>query len=149
MDILKYKDYEGTAELDMSRSKCRGKVLFIDDLVTYEATSPIDLQREFEAAVDDYLATCAAVGKAPQRPFRGLFNVRIPAALHRAAALRAVADGVALNEVVVRALDCFLSARTDIKHSLTVTLEAPARDMQTIRAVVAEPALWTPSNVQH
>ena len=55
MDILKYKDYEGTAELDMSRGVCRGKILFINDLVTYEAASPADLQREFEAAVDDYL----------------------------------------------------------------------------------------------
>jgi hypothetical protein len=35
MDILKYKDYEGTAELDMSRGVCRGKILFINDLVTY------------------------------------------------------------------------------------------------------------------
>ena len=39
----------------MTRSVCRGKILFIDDLVTYEAASPAKLQKEFEAAVDDYL----------------------------------------------------------------------------------------------
>ena len=38
----------------MTRSVCRGKILFIDDLVTYEAASPATLQKEFEAAVDDY-----------------------------------------------------------------------------------------------
>lgn len=147
MDILKYKDYEGTAELDMDRGMCRGKLLFIDDLVTYEAATPGDLRHQFEAAVDDYLATCAEVGKEPQRPFRGVFNVRVPRQLHRAAALRAVVDGVTLNEVVVRALDCFLNTRVDVKHNVVVTLEAPAREIQTIRAVVSEPVSWTPSHV--
>ena len=110
MDLLKYKDYEGTAELDMTRRVCRGRILFIDDVVTYEAASPEFLQQEFEAAVDDYLQTCVRVGKEPQRPFRGLFNVRVPAPLHRSAALRATRDGISLNEVVVSALTSYLQA---------------------------------------
>ena len=109
MDILKYKDYEGTAELDMARGVCRGKLLFIDDLVTYQAATPSALQAEFEAAVEDYLQTCTAVGKAPQRPFRGMFNVRVPVSLHRAAALRASSEALSLNDVVVRALDRYLN----------------------------------------
>ncbi|MDO9272316.1 MAG: type II toxin-antitoxin system HicB family antitoxin [Rugosibacter sp.] len=124
MDILKYKDYEGTAELDMARGVCRGKVLFIDDLVTYESASPADLQKEFEAAVDDYLKTCAMLDKEPLRPFRGLFNVRVTPAIHRSATLRAVADGVSLNDVVVRALDTFLNVRTDVNHNIRVTFES-------------------------
>jgi predicted HicB family RNase H-like nuclease len=110
MDLLKYKDYEGTAELDMTRRVCRGRILFIDDVVTYEAASPELLQQEFEAAVDDYLQTCVRVGKEPQRPFKGLFNVRVPAPLHRSAALRATRDGISLNEVVVSALTSYLQA---------------------------------------
>ena len=110
MNILKYKEFEGTAEVDVERGVCRGKLLFIDDLITYEAESPKQLQAEFEAAVDDYLETCRLVGKEPQRPFRGMFNVRVSPALHRQAALRAAREGVALNEVVVRALDTFLNA---------------------------------------
>lgn len=109
MNMLKYKDFEGTAELDVERNLCRGKVLFIDDLVTYVADSPKNLQIEFEAAVEDYLETCLQVGKEPQRSFRGLFNVRVPPALHRSAALRAAGDEIALNEVVVRALDAYLN----------------------------------------
>ena len=109
MDLLHYNGYEGTAELDMARRMCRGRVLFIDDLVTYETKTPERLQHEFEAAVDDYLETCRKLGKEPQRPFKGLFNVRVPPALHRAAAVRATLDGVALNEVVVQALTAYLS----------------------------------------
>ena len=43
------------------------------------------------------------------RPFKGLFNVHVPPALHRAAALCATRDGAALNEVVVRALREYLA----------------------------------------
>ncbi len=110
MDILKYNGYEGTAELDLARGVCRGKLLFIKDLVTYESAKPSHLQQEFEAAVDDYLETCKLLQREAAKPFRGQFNVRIPRELHRAAALRAVEDGVALNDVVVKALDAFCAS---------------------------------------
>ena len=129
MDILKYKDYEGTAELDMERRVCRGKILFIGDLVTYEAASPAQLQQEFEAAVNDYLDTCSTLGRAAQKPLKGQFNVRIPPALHKAAVLRALADGASLNDVLVRALDAFVNVRTD--HKVQVTIAMPETTVQT------------------
>ena len=116
MDILKYKDYEGTAELDISRCICRGKILFITDLVTYEAASPADLQKEFEAAVDDYFETCVSLNREPQKPLKGQFNVRVSPALHKALTLRAVADNASLNDVVVRALDAFVTVRVGDNH---------------------------------
>ena len=116
MDILKYKEYEGTAELDMTRGVCRGKILFINDLVTYEASKPSELQKEFEAAVDDYIETCAELGREPQKSLKGQFNVRIPQDLHKTLTLRALTDGVSLNDVVVRALDAYVNARVDINH---------------------------------
>lgn len=143
MDILKHKDYEGTAELDMTRGVCRGKVLFIDDLVTYESASPADLQKEFEAAVDDYLETCAMLGKEPLRPFRGLFNVRVTPAIHRSATLRAVADGVSLNDVVVRALDTFLNVRADVNHNIHVTFESTdGSSIKTFTSVASGKPQW-------
>lgn len=147
MDILKYKEYEGSAELDMQRGMCRGKILFIDDLVTYEADSPRGLRQEFEAAVDDYVSTCEALGKEPQRPFRGLFNVRVPPELHRAAALRATSDAVSLNDVIVRALDCFLNVRADVNHNIKITLDSSAVRVQTVRAVASGKAEWGTTNV--
>lgn len=142
MDILKYKDYEGSAELDMARGVCRGKILFIDDLVTYEAAAPNDLQKEFEAAVIDYLDTCRSLGKQPQRPFRGLFNVRVAPSLHRTAALRAAADAVSLNDVVVRALDAFLNFGVDLNHNMRVTPETPAGPIKTVNSVASGKPQW-------
>lgn len=148
MDILKYKDYEGTTELDMIRGVCRGKVLFIDDLVTYESASPADLQKEFEAAVDDYLETCAVLGKEPLRPFRGLFNVRVTPAIHRSATLRAVADEVSLNDVVVRALDTFLNARADVNHNIRVTLiSTDGSSIKAFPSVASGKPQWSTAHV--
>lgn len=142
MDILKYKEFEGTAELDMARHVCRGKLLFIDDLVTYESDSVGGLQQEFEAAVEDYIQTCVAIGKEPQRPFRGLFNVRVAPTLHRAAALRAMAESVSLNEVVVRAIDAFLNSRAEVHHNVKVTLEGPPPLMKTVQVAASTFVKW-------
>jgi len=122
MDILRFKGYEGSAELDMSTMACRGKLLFIDDLVTYEADTPAQLKHEFELAVEDYLQTCAEIGKEPQRPFKGLFNVRVSPDLHRSAALRATKDGISLNEVVVAALKIYLSTQPKVEPAENVVV---------------------------
>lgn len=147
MDILKYKDYEGTAELDMARQVCRGKILFIDDLVTYEAASPAELQTEFEAAVDDYIDTCATLGREPQKPLRGQFNVRIPPALHKAAALRALADNVSLNDVAVRALDAFVNIHAVVNHNVRVTLNIPEESMKTLVSSASTQTQWGTAHV--
>ncbi|HNG55395.1 MAG: type II toxin-antitoxin system HicB family antitoxin [Candidatus Accumulibacter phosphatis] len=147
MDILKYKDYEGTAELDMSRRVCRGKILFIDDLVTYEAASPAELQTEFEAAVDDYIDTCATLGREPQKPLRGQFNVRVPPALHKAAALRALAENVSLNDVAVRALDAFVNIHSVVSHNVRVTLDIPEESLKTLVSSASTQTQWGTAHV--
>lgn len=115
MKTLSYNGYEGTVDVDIDEGVCRGKLLFVPDLVTYVAETPKLLKAAFEEAVDDYLTTCEELGREARKPFRGSFNVRVTPDLHRDAALRAARDEVALNEVVVRALDCYLNVRTDVQ----------------------------------
>lgn len=149
MDILTFQGYEGTAELDMERGVCRGKILFIGDLVTYQADSPKELQGAFEEAVTDYIETCKEVGKEPQRAFRGSFNVRIPSELHRNAILRGVMDEMTLNEVVVRSLDCYLNVRADVSHTVKVTFDPADPGNQLIQAVSSSVGNWSTAIVKH
>ena len=134
MDILKFEGYEGTVDVDMTRGVCRGKILFIDDLVTYEAESPKQLQAEFEAAVTDYVETCAAIGKPAQTPLKGQFNVRVQPQTHKGLVLRATEEGVSLNEIVARACDAFVCIRTEVNHKVTLTLEVGETAMQSLVA---------------
>lgn len=116
MNILEYNGYHGSVELDMERGVVRGKILFIADLVTYETGDLAQLQKEFEAAVADYLGTCEALGREPKKPASGTFNVRTGSEMHRAAQIRAIEDGISMNEVVVRALGCYLSGAREIRE---------------------------------
>lgn len=109
MSTVRYMGYEGTVEFDSERKVLRGKILFIHDLVTYESHSVPGIQKEFEAAVDDYIETCKELGREPQKPCTGQFNVRTPPQVHRQAVERAARDSSTLNDVVNRALISYLS----------------------------------------
>lgn len=124
MEILKYKEFEGSAELDMTRNVCRGKILHIDDVVTYESKSIDDLEMQFEEAVDDYIETCNQIGKEPQKACRGQFNVRVSPGLHRAATRRSIADNTSLNDVVCKALEAYLVPATGFASVAATGLEA-------------------------
>ncbi|MCU7904955.1 MAG: type II toxin-antitoxin system HicB family antitoxin [Candidatus Thiodiazotropha sp. (ex Epidulcina cf. delphinae)] len=87
MNMMEYKGYAGTVEYSPEDHCLYGKLAYIRDLVNYEATHVEDLEREFQAAVDDYLKDCEDIGKAPNKPFKGTFNVRIGTELHRAAVI--------------------------------------------------------------
>lgn len=144
MDTLSYKGFEGTTEVDVSGKTLRGKILFIGDLITYKADTVAELQNEFEASVDDYIETCAMVGKEPQKPCKGLFNVRVPAALHREAVLRALADGVTLNDVVVKSMDAYLHASTQLVTNHThLLVQVKDEKFRTLSGVGSQaPGRW-------
>ena len=115
MAMFDYKGYQGSIEVDVESNLLHGKILFVTDLVTYEAKDVAGLRREFEAAVDDYLTTCKQLGRDPQQPFSGAFNVRVGPQLHKAAAIRAQQDGVKLNGLMVSALEQYLN-RVTVQH---------------------------------
>jgi len=126
MSMLDYKGYHGSVEADLDTGTLFGKVLFVNDLVTYEATTLAELHQQFCAAVDDYLQTCQSLGRDPQQPCNGVFNVRVSPSLHRAAAIRAHKDGVKLNAVMVSALEQYLhnpSVQHTHRHDHSVTIK--------------------------
>lgn len=135
MEILKYKEFEGSAELDMTRKTCRGKILYIDDVVTYESKSIGELQKEFEEAVNDYIETCKQIGKEPQKSCRGQFNVRVSPELHRAATRRAIAEDKSLNDVVCKALEAYLAPTKASATTQTKILGKSGSTTTTVRRI--------------
>ncbi|MCK3657240.1 pilus assembly protein HicB [Pasteurellaceae bacterium Pebbles2] len=102
MTLLKYKGYVGTIEPDLENNVLFGKLAYIRDLVTYEAQTLPELEQEFQNSVDLYLADCTELGRVPDKPFKGTFNVRISEELHRNAVL--VAGDMSLNAFVGEAI---------------------------------------------
>jgi predicted HicB family RNase H-like nuclease len=103
-DLLEYKDYHGSVSFSSDDSVFHGKIEFINDLITFEADNVPDLKESFSEAVDDYLETCKALGREPQKPYKGTFNVRIRPELHKKAVLAASKKKISLNKLVENAI---------------------------------------------
>lgn len=101
---MKHRGFTGSHDVSFDDDCLHGRVLFIDDLISYEGATPSELKQAFIAAVDRYIAHCETTGKAPDKPYSGTFNVRVGPELHRAAARVARQNHITLNELIVRAL---------------------------------------------
>lgn len=106
--VLEYKDYQGSIETSIEDGVLFGKILHINDLVTYEAESIPQLKTAFEESVDDYLEMCAEEGVAPDKPYRGSFNVRVGPTVHRKLALAAAREGMTINETIKKITETWL-----------------------------------------
>ena len=58
MNKLSHKGYTGSIEVSFEDNCLHGRVLFIEDIVTYEGESVEELATSFKDAVDRYLAYC-------------------------------------------------------------------------------------------
>ncbi|MET5490558.1 type II toxin-antitoxin system HicB family antitoxin [Klebsiella variicola] len=112
--MLKYKGYFGSVETSLDDMVLHGKIECIADLITYEADSLPGLKNAFEEAVDDYLETCSEIGKNPDKPMSGTFNVRIGEILHKQVYIASKNQGVNLNEFIKRAIEEKLAAKKEI-----------------------------------
>lgn len=110
-DFIEYGGYQGSVHYNNEDQVFYGKVMFIPALLSYEGTDVKSLQDSFKEAVDDYLELCIQTGKAPEKPFKGSFNVRTAPELHRRVALYASEHDKNLNVVVTEALEYFLKER--------------------------------------
>lgn len=81
--VFTYKGYHAKIKFDYDSLSLYGKIVNIDDLVTFEGTDPKKIEKEFHHAVDDYLEFCREIGKEPAKEYRGTFNVRINPELHK------------------------------------------------------------------
>jgi len=129
-DILQYEGYFASVHFSAEDEVFFGKIIGINDSVTFEGGTVKGLKKAFHEAVDDYLETCKQLGKEPEKMYKGSFNVRIPSELHRQATLYSAAKNMSLNEFVRFAIDFTLTRASGpggaMQVLLCVTLLLPA-----------------------
>ena len=103
-DSLSYKGFVGSVHFNAADEVFYGKIVGVNDLVTFEGTTVADLAASFRDAVEDYVVLCRSAGKPVRKSYKGSFNVRIPASLHQRAAEQATVRGISLNRLVQDAL---------------------------------------------
>ncbi len=108
-NILEYKGYHTRIEFDSEDLVVRGKIEGIKDFVDFESSDLTNVEKEFRAAVDEYLAFCKEVGKEPDKEYKGTFNIRISPELHKKLAVVALINGDTLNATVEKAIAEYIS----------------------------------------
>ena len=107
-NLLKYKEYLGTVSFSDEDQCLYGKLIGIDDLVSYESDSVSGLKKAFEDAVEDYLETCKSLNKNPLKSYRGVFNIRTTPEKYETLAIMAQKNGLKLNQLVNKAFEEFI-----------------------------------------
>lgn len=103
-NIMTYKGYSARIDYDDEDGILFGQIAGIHDGVGFHADSVEDLRAAFNEAVDDYLETCAKIGKEPQKPYSGRMMFRVNPDVHRKAAIAAELSGKSLNQWAEEAL---------------------------------------------
>lgn len=97
-NVMTYKGYSARIEYDDEDGILFGQIAGIRDGVGFHAESVEGLRAAFHEAVEDYLATCAKIGKEPQKPYSGKMMFRVSPDVHRSAAIAAELAGKSLNQ---------------------------------------------------
>ena len=68
MNAMIYKNYTARIEFDGRDNIFVGRIAGIRDRVSFHADTVAKLRIAFKEAVEDYIETCAKVGKSPEKP---------------------------------------------------------------------------------
>lgn len=98
MNTMIFKGYAAKIEYSDDDACFIGHIAGIKDVIGFHAETVKELRAAFEEAVDDYLATCAKLGRAPQKPYSGKLMLRVPPEVHARAAMMAQAHGLSINQ---------------------------------------------------
>lgn len=94
--IIEYSDEDGLFV---------GHLAGIRDVVGFHGESVAELRAAFEETVEDYLDTCAKLGREPQKPYSGKLSLRIEPQLHATIAVKAQLGHKSINQWVSEALE--------------------------------------------
>lgn len=105
MNTMTYKGYSALIGYDDEDAIFTGRIAGIRDGVGFHAETVEDLRAAFHEAVDDYIETCAKIGKEPQRTYSGQVMFRVDPETHRKAAVAAELAGKSLNQWAAEVLE--------------------------------------------
>jgi predicted HicB family RNase H-like nuclease len=105
LNTLSYKGYTARIDFDARDDIFIGRILGVRDIISFHSENAQGLRREFEIAVEDYLADCAEQGISPEKPANGRIMLRVPPEVHAASLIAAQASGESLNQWAAKVLE--------------------------------------------
>jgi predicted HicB family RNase H-like nuclease len=107
--MLTYKGYTASIEVDVEAGILFGRVLDINDVITFKAKTVEEARQEFQTSIDGYLAFCEELGEEPDKPFSGKLPFRTTPENHRKIFIAAKKAGKSINawmdEILINAAE--------------------------------------------
>ena len=104
MNAMTYNGYAARVEFDPEDRIFAGRLVGIDDIVTFHGASVDELETAFHQAVDHYLETSQRIGRKAQKPYSGKLMLRVAPELHARVATAAELSGKSINQWAAEAL---------------------------------------------
>ena len=104
MNSMTYKGYTARMEFDTEDKIIVGRVMDIDDIITFHGASVAEFESAFQASVDSYAHACEQLGQAAEKPASGKLMLRVDPAIHAAAVKASARSGLSLNKWAEQAL---------------------------------------------
>ena len=118
--VMKYRGYSAVIAYSEEDECLVGKVVDVNDSITFHGDSVAEMKKEMKLSVDAYLKACEKFGKDPERPYSGKMNLRLPPEMHKVLVLEAEQTGKSINDLIVMAVDA-----TYTGEAATVTKAKP------------------------
>ena len=109
-NILSFKGFIGSVEIDLKNKILFGQVQGIHDVVKYSSPTTIGIKQEFQFSVKKYISSCKALGKRCTQIQNGFIRLNITPDLHQKISKLATMKGISLNQLVQNAIEKELEA---------------------------------------
>ena len=95
---MSYRGYAASMAFDPHDKIIVGRVLEIDDIISFHGESIEEFENNFHMVVDDYIKACESLGGSAEKPASGKLMLRVAPDIHAAAVKAAARSGVSLNK---------------------------------------------------
>lgn len=96
--FMEYKGFKARVGYSAHDGVFFGRLLEIDDIVTFEGVTVKQIQKGFKDAVDFHIEVCEKIGQKLKKVYSGKVFLRVPPDLHARIAAEADASGKSINE---------------------------------------------------
>jgi len=107
-NVLEYNGYLGSVEYSSADEVFFGRVLGISDRITYDGDSVATLKQDFVSSIEDYIESCAEIGKEAERSYNGNLDIQIEPDLHRKLVSYSLTRNQSLDKTVKEALSVYV-----------------------------------------
>jgi predicted HicB family RNase H-like nuclease len=97
-DLMELRGFKARVEYSADDEVFFGRLLGIEDVVTFEGKTVRELKKAMKEAVDFHIEICERTGRSASKPYSGKILFRLPSELHAKIAETAARKGKSINE---------------------------------------------------